>query len=51
MTVETALDRLVPGLVDIYGDRVERIMLYGSTARGTQDEDSHVDIAVIMRTR
>ena len=50
MTVNTALEKLVKGIVEIYGDLVERIVLYGSTARGTESDESDVDIAILMRT-
>ena len=49
LTTEAALRELVPRLLGIYGDLVDSIILYGSVARGTQTDDSDVDIAVIMR--
>lgn len=49
MTVDNALNRLVPGLLNIYGDLLVSIILYGSMARGTQTEESDVDIAVILK--
>lgn len=39
---------LIPGLVEIYQDNSMRIILYGSVARGTQTDESDVDIAVII---
>jgi predicted nucleotidyltransferase len=36
-----ALDRL-------YGDRIERVVLYGSRARGDYREDSDYDVAVFL---
>ena len=42
------LQKLIPGLVDIFGNRPIRIILYGSVARGTQTEESDIDIAVIL---
>jgi len=36
-----ALDRL-------YGDRIERVVLYGSRARGDAREDSDYDVAVFL---
>lgn len=39
---------LVESVLNIMGDRVVRIMLYGSAARGTALEDSDVDIALLV---
>ena len=50
MTVHQALEKLVPAFVGIYGDLVESIVLFGSTARGTDSAESDVDIAVIVRS-
>ena len=41
---------LVPGLVDIFHDSILSITLYGSVARGTQTEESDIDIAVIVKS-
>ena len=49
MTVNTALEKLVQGVLEIYGDLVERIVLYGSTARGTETNESDVDVALLLR--
>ena len=40
MTVELALEQMSPGLQSIYGDLIDSIILYGSTARGTRQDDS-----------
>ena len=48
MTLELALQELTPGLRKIYGSLIDSIILYGSTARGTQTEDSDVDVAVLL---
>ena len=48
MTIEMALQKLIPGLRDIYGNLVDSVILYGSTARGTRAEDSDVDVAVLL---
>lgn len=50
MTTDAALRELVPSLLDIYGNLIDSIILYGSIARGTQTDESDVDIAVIMRS-
>ena len=49
MTVNSALEQMVPRLVSIYGSLLERVVLFGSTARGTQTEESDVDIAIFVR--
>ena len=49
MTTDAALRELVPGLLGIYGDLIDSVILYGSVARGTQTDESDVDVAVIMR--
>ncbi len=48
MTLELALQELTPGLQKIYGSLIDSIILYGSTARGTQAEDSDVDVAILL---
>lgn len=44
------LERLIPGLVDIFQENVVTIILYGSVARGTQTQESDIDIAVIVKS-
>ena len=48
MTIDLALEKVIPGLQEIYGDLVDSIILYGSTARGTRAEDSDVDVAILL---
>ena len=48
MTIDLALEKLIPGLQEIYGDLIDSIVLYGSTARGTRTEDSDVDVAILL---
>lgn len=44
-----ALGKMIPGFQGIFGTVLDQIILYGSVARGTQRDDSDVDIAVIVR--
>ena len=36
-------------LSEMYGDRLERVVLYGSRARGDATEDSDYDVAVFLK--
>jgi predicted nucleotidyltransferase len=42
------LKRLRRALDELYGDRIERVVLFGSRARGHANEDSDYDIAVFL---
>lgn len=43
-----ALDRFMSSVRAAYGDRLERVMLYGSRARGDAELDSDVDLLVVL---
>jgi predicted nucleotidyltransferase len=43
------LKRFRAALDRIYGDRIERVVLFGSRARGDTHADSDCDIAVFIR--
>jgi predicted nucleotidyltransferase len=43
------LKRFRTALDEMYGDRLERVVLYGSRARGDAREDSDYDVAVFLR--
>ena len=43
------LRRFRAALEDIYGDRLERVVLFGSRARGEARSDSDYDVAVFLR--
>ncbi|MEZ0539327.1 nucleotidyltransferase domain-containing protein [Fibrella arboris] len=37
-------------MVQIYGDQLKQVLLYGSYARGENTSDSDIDLAVILKT-
>lgn len=41
------VDEYVPELSRIFGNHLEKIILYGSSARGENREDSDIDVAVV----
>jgi predicted nucleotidyltransferase len=43
------LKRFRAALDEAYGDRIERVVLFGSRARGDAREDSDYDVAVFLR--
>lgn len=42
-------DELIKGLLDIFSDNMEAIILYGSVARNESTPESDIDIAIIMK--
>jgi uncharacterized protein len=48
-TDEPVLRRLKAELERLYGDRLERVLLFGSRARGDARPDSDWDVAVFLR--
>jgi predicted nucleotidyltransferase len=48
---DTMYEELVRGLLDILPTQTVRIVLYGSTARGTAGPESDVDIALFLNSR
>ncbi len=42
------LRRTQAGLADIFGDRLLNVILYGSYARGEQDQESDIDIMALV---
>jgi predicted nucleotidyltransferase len=49
LTDDPVLVRFRKALGEIYGDRLERVLLYGSRARGDARPDSDYDVAVFLR--
>lgn len=48
LVIDLVLTRFRAALVDLYGDRLERAVLYGSRARGDAQPDSDYDVAVFL---
>jgi len=48
-TIDPVLSRFKAALDAAYGDRIERVVLFGSRARGEARPDSDYDIAVFLR--
>ena len=46
---DPVLVRFRQALAEIYGNRLERVVLYGSRARGDARPDSDYDVAVFLR--
>lgn len=46
---DPVLTRFRSAVTEIYGERVERVVLFGSRARGDAKPDSDYDIAVFLR--
>ena len=47
-TLHDLLNELKSELTAIYGERLKGLFLYGSYARGEEDEDSDLDILVVL---
>ncbi len=45
---DPVLRRFRAALDDLYGERIERVVLYGSRARGDARDDSDYDVAVFL---
>ena len=47
---DPVLERFKAALADLYGDQLDRVVLFGSRARGDQRHDSDYDVAVFLKT-
>ena len=48
---KTALEKFKDGLVSKYPDRIEKIILYGSRARGDAKQESDVDVMIVVKDK
>ncbi|MDE7239041.1 MAG: nucleotidyltransferase domain-containing protein [Lachnospiraceae bacterium] len=46
--IKKMLIELAESLQHVYGDKLKTVVLYGSVARGTQTDDSDIDIMVLI---
>src|SRR5215471_7775829 len=49
IAADPILKRFRAALDEIYGDRIERVVLFGSRARGDAGADSDYDVAVFLK--
>ena len=47
--IKPILQKIKQSLIDLYQDKLEAIILYGSQARGDANEFSDIDILVILK--
>ncbi len=47
--LNTVLHELRRRMEELYGDRLERVILFGSRARGDADPDSDIDVLVVLK--
>ena len=47
-TADPVLRKFRAALTELYGDRIERVVLFGSRARGEAEPDSDYDVALFL---
>jgi predicted nucleotidyltransferase len=47
--LQQILAELKARLTELYGERLERLVLFGSQARGDAEPDSDIDVLVVLR--
>lgn len=51
MDATAAIRDLKTGVSALYGERLARVVIYGSYARGKQGKESDIDVLVVLRER
>ncbi len=47
--ISTVLTQVQQKLKQLYGEQLEKVILYGSQARGTAQPDSDIDILIVLK--
>jgi predicted nucleotidyltransferase len=47
--LQTILSELKTRLSELYGERLEKLVLFGSQARGDAEPDSDIDVLVVLK--
>jgi predicted nucleotidyltransferase len=47
--ISTVLTQVQQNLKQLYGEQLEKLILYGSQARGTAQPDSDIDILIVLK--
>ncbi len=48
-TLQLLLNETVAGLRELFGEKLESVILYGSYARGDYDEESDIDVMALVK--
>ena len=51
LTLQSILKSLKQDLIQLYGDRLVHLTLFGSQARGDQEPESDIDVLVVLRSQ
>jgi len=46
--IRNLLEKVKARLIELYGDKIKLVIVYGSYARGEETEDSDVDILIVI---
>lgn len=46
--LEALLEQLISYAIEVFGDKLDKVILYGSYARGDYDEESDIDVMLMV---